>query len=128
MKSMKLVKACGVVWGIIYFLIGAVFSFTLGNNQFWTGATVYLCLFFLPLPISVMAFWLPRISGVTLIVCAAVSVIVSGISAALSGPVPDLAGLFKFAMFHVPHLAFAAVYLKAWSVNKEADTVSQSSN
>lgn len=124
---MKLIKACGVVWGIIYFLIGAVFSFTLGSNQFWTGATVYLCLFLLPLPISVMAFWLPRLSGVTLIVCAAVSVIVSGISAVLSGPVPDPAGLFKFIMFHMPHLAFAAMYLKSGSVGKGVDTDSQTS-
>ena len=124
---MKLIKACGVVWGIIYFLVGAVFSFTLGNNQFWTGATVYLCLFLLPLPISVMAFWLPRISGVALIACAAISVTVSGISAAFSGPVPDPAGLLKFTMFHVPHLAFAAVYLKAASVRKVVDTDSQTS-
>lgn len=124
---MKLIKSCGVVWGIIYFLIGAVFSFTLGSNQFWAGATVYLCLFLIPLPISVMAFWFPRISGVTLIVCAAVSVIVSGISAAVSGPVPDPAGLFKFAMFHVPHLVFAAIYLKAGYIRKGVDTDSPTS-
>lgn len=124
---MNLIKACGVIWGIIYFLVGAVFSFTLGNNQFWTGAIVYLGLFLLPLPISVIAFWLPRISGVALLVCAAVSVIVSVVSAVLSGPVPDPAGLFKFTMFHVPHLEFAAVYLKAASVRKVVDTDRQTS-
>jgi len=74
-----------------------------------------------------MAFWLPRISGVSLIVCAVVSVSVSVVSGVLSGPVPDPAGLFKFTMFHVPHLAFAAVYLKSASVRKVIDTDSQTS-
>jgi hypothetical protein len=108
-------------------LIGAVFSFTLSNNQFWSGAAVYLSLFLLPLPISVMAFWHPRVSGVALIVCAATSVIVSGISAVLWGPVPDLTGLLKFAMYHVPHFAFAAAYFKEAVVRKEDDTDGQTS-
>ena len=125
---MKLIKVAGIGWGLIYFAIGAVFSFTLGNNDFWSGAVVYLALFLLPLPISIVAMWFPRIAGVALLACAVVSVMVSAVAVISSGPAPDLAGLFKFAMFHVPHLVFALVYIKAGRVSKNADTGDEGSS
>ena len=118
---MKLIKVAGIGWGLIYFAIGAVFSFTLGNNDFWSGAAVYLALFLLPLPITIVAIWFPRVAGIALILCAVVSVTVSAVDVISSGPAPDLAGLCKFAMFHVPHLVFALAYMKAGRASKNAD-------
>jgi hypothetical protein len=99
--------------GLIYFVIGAVFSFTLGNNDFWSGAAVYLALFLLPLPVTFIAVWFPRIAGIALIAFVAVSVTVSVLASISSDSARDLAGLCKFTMFHLPHLVFAVAYLKA---------------
>jgi hypothetical protein len=118
---MKYIKIAGVVWGLIYFVIGAIFSFTLGGNDFWSGAAVYLALFLLPLPIALIAVWFPRIAGIALIACAAISVTVSVVDVISSGPAPDFAGLFKFTMYHVPHLVFAVAYIKIERASENAD-------
>ena len=110
---MRLIKIAGIVWGIIYFVIGAVFSFTLGGRDFWSGAVVYVALFFLPLPIAVVAVRFPRPAAIALIVSATVSVAVSVVSIISQGARPDLAGLCKFTMYHVPHIVFALAYFKA---------------
>jgi hypothetical protein len=125
---MKYIKIAGVAWGFTYFVIGATFSFTLGANDFWSGATVYLALFLLPLPISFVATWFPRIAGFALIACAAVSITVSVVTAISTGTAPDLAGLCKFTLFHVPHLVFAAAYIKAGRVSKDADSGDEGSS
>jgi ABC-type multidrug transport system permease subunit len=109
---MKLIKIAGIAWSLIYFVIGAIFSFTLGSNEFWSGAVVYLTLFLLPLPISFVALWFPRIAAAALISSVFVSICVSAVSVFASGPAPDLPGLCKFALLHIPHLCFAALYTK----------------
>ena len=119
---MKFIKVAGIVWGLIYFVIGAIFSFTLGANDFWSGVAVYLALFFLPLPVALAAVWFPGIAGKILIACAVISLTVSAISAISSGTTPDLAGLCKFTMYHVPHLVFALAYIKAGRIGKHADS------
>jgi hypothetical protein len=110
---MKYMKLAGIAWGLIYFVMGVVFSFTLGSNDLWSGLTVYLALFLLPLPITFAALWLPGIAGKALIACAAVSLAVSVVDTISSGSAPDLLGACKFAVYHVPHLVFAAAYIKA---------------
>jgi len=119
---MKVIKVAGIAWGFVYFVIGAIFSFTLGSKDFWSGAAVYLALFLLPLPIAFVALWFPRIAALALIACVVVSVTVSGTSVISSGPAPDLAGLCKFAMYHVPHLFFAVAYIKAGEKTENAGT------
>lgn len=119
---MKHIKIAGVAWGLIYFVVGAIFSFTLGGSDFWSGATVYLALFLLPLPITVVAVWFPRIAGLALIACAAVSITVSVATVISSGSGPDLAGLCKITIYHVPHLVFAAAYIGAGRVSKSVDS------
>jgi hypothetical protein len=117
---MKFVKSIGIAWGLVYFVIGAMFSFTLGSNDFWSGVAVYLALFLLPLPIAFMALWFPRIAAAGLIGCVVLSVCVSAVSVMRSGPAPDLPGLCKFAMLHIPHLIFAALYTKLAQSPKDA--------
>ena len=125
---MKYIKVAGIAWGLIYFVIGAIFSFTLGSNDFWSGAAVYLALFLLPLPITFVAVWFPRIAGTALIACAAVSVAVSVVSVISSGPAPNFAGLCKFTMYHVPHLVFAVAYIKFGRASKNADSGDEGSS
>jgi hypothetical protein len=119
---MKYLNIAGVTWGLIYFAIGAIFSFTLGSNDFWSGAVVYVALFLLPLPITFIAVWFPRIAGVALIVCAAVSVTVSAVDVITSGSAHNFAGICKFTMYHIPHCVFAAAYIKAGYASKNADS------
>jgi hypothetical protein len=109
---LKYVKVAGIACGLIYFLIGTAFSFTLGNEDFWSGVAVYLALFLLPLPIVLAAVWFPRHAGKALIACAAVSVTVSMANIVSSGNAPNLAGLLKFMMYHVPHLVFGVAYIR----------------
>jgi hypothetical protein len=91
-------KRVGIAWGAVYFVVGSIFSFTLGGDDFWSGAAVYLALFLVPLPISFLALWFPRIAATGLICCVVVIVCVSIVSVVRSGFDPDLAGLCKFAM------------------------------
>jgi hypothetical protein len=119
---MKNIKIAGVAWGLIYFVIGAIFSFTLGSMDFWSGAAVYLTLFLLPLPIAILSVWFPRVGGVALIACAAISITVSVIVGISSGTAPNLAGLCKFTLFHVPHIVFATAYINAARTLKNPDT------
>jgi hypothetical protein len=109
---MRVMKALGIGWGLVYFMIGVVFSFTLSSRDFWSGAIVYLALFLLPLPIACVAVWFPRFAGMALFLCALVSITVSVISAISSGSATDIAGICKFAMYHVPHFVFAVIYIK----------------
>jgi hypothetical protein len=118
----KYIKIAGVAWGLIYFVIGAILSFTLGGNDFWSGAAVYLVLFLLPLPIAFVAVWFPKIAGMALIACAAVSVTVSVVDVVSSRSAPDLAGLCKFSIYHIPHLVFAVAYINAGRASKNADS------
>ena len=123
--EVKYIKTAAVALGLIYFAVGAVFSLTLGGNDFWSGAAVYIALFLLPLPISIVGVWFPKIAGFALIACAATSVTVSVVTAISTGTTPDLAGLCKFTMFQVPHLAFALVYVKAGPASRNADPGSE---
>ncbi|MFZ0303078.1 MAG: hypothetical protein WAL75_10345 [Terracidiphilus sp.] len=118
---MKYIKIAGAIWGFIYFVIGAKFSFTLGGIDFWSGVTVLLALFLFPLPISIVAVWLPKIAGRALIVCAAVSITTSVVTVTSQGNAPNLAGLCKFVMFNVPHLVFALAYINAGQASKNSD-------
>ena len=119
---MKPIRVAGIAWGLIYFAIGIIFSFTLGGDDFWSGAVVYLSLFLLPLPIALVALWFPRTAGTALIGCAVVSITVSAMGATSSHQTPDLGGLFKFTMFHVPHLAFALAYINTGRIGKQVDS------
>lgn len=106
------INITAIIWGMIYFFIGVGFSFTLGSIGFWSGATVYLVLFLLPSPISVVAFWFSRTAGNALICCAAISILVAEAYSISSKTPLGYLGLCKFAGWHVPHIAFAASYLR----------------
>ena len=54
---MKYLKIAGIVWGLIYFAMGALKSFTFNSNDTWASAALLFALFLLPLPITVIAVW-----------------------------------------------------------------------
>ncbi|MDR3412320.1 MAG: hypothetical protein P4L87_15500 [Formivibrio sp.] len=66
---MKYLKVAGVAWGLIYFVMGAIFSFTLGSNDFGSGVALFLSTYFLSLPIAILAVWFPRIAHTALLIC-----------------------------------------------------------
>lgn len=106
------INVTAIIWGTIYFFIGAAFSFTLGSIGFWNGATVYLALFLLPLPISVAAIRFPNAAGIALICCAATSISVA-VAYGLSTDAPSsFLGFCKFLGWHVPHILFAVFYMR----------------
>ena len=114
---MKYLKIAGVAWGLIYFVMGAIFSFTLGSNDFWSGVTFFLSTYFLSLPIAILAVWFPRIAGTALLVCIAASV------AAIATGVPEKGmSVLTIALNDVPNLAFAMAYIMLGRASKSADS------
>jgi len=120
---MKYLKIAGVAWGLIYFVMGAIFSFTLGSNDFWSGVTFFLVTYFLSLPIAILAVWFPRIAGTALLICIAASV------AAIAVAVPEKGmSVLSIAINDIPNLAFAVAYIKFGRASKNADSGDEGSS
>ena len=117
---MKYVKVAGVAWGLLYFVMGAIFSFTLGSNGFWSGVTFFFSTYFLSLPIAILAMWFPRIAGKALLICIAASV------AAIAVAVPEKGmSVLLIAINDIPNLAFAVAYIMVGRASKIADSSDQ---
>lgn len=120
---MKYVKVAGVAWGLIYFVMGAIFSFTLGSNDFWNGVTFFLSTYFLALPIAILAVWFPRIAGTALLICIAASV------AAIAVAVPEKGtSVLRIAINDLPNLAFAVAYIMVARSSKNAASTDEGSS
>ena len=111
---MKYVKVIGLVWGLIYFVFGALKSFTLNGIDFWTSVALLFSLFLLPLPIGVIAFWSEKIARNALLFCVAVSLVAAAgfvaghWSLSFSGKTRAFAVV---ALYTLPHFAFAMIYI-----------------
>jgi hypothetical protein len=120
---MKYVKVAGVAWGLIYFVMGAIFSFTLGSNDFWSGVTFFLSTYFLSLPITILAVWFPRVAGTALLICIAISV------ASIAVAVPEKGmSVLSIAINDIPNLAFAVAYIMLGRASKNADSGDEGSS
>jgi hypothetical protein len=72
-QHMKYVKVTGLLWGLIYFVMGAVTSFTINSIDFLASLVLLFTLFLLPLPIAFVAVWSPRNADKALLGCLAVN-------------------------------------------------------
>ena len=121
---MKYLKIAGVVWGFAYFLFGAWSSFTLNANDTWASVALLFGLFLLPLPVTVMAIWFPRLAGKALFVCVAVDLVAVSAVIAMQHPRP-LSDIGRFALFIVlydlPHLFFGVGYHRTARIPRDAD-------
>ncbi len=121
---MKYVKVVGFVWGLIYFVIGIVSSFTLSNINFWSSVALLFGLFLLPLPTAVIAVWFQRIAAAALLLCVAVSFVATGFVIA-SRPAISIAdeGIVHahIVLYSSPHLAFATIYILTGKSEKEVN-------
>jgi hypothetical protein len=112
---MTYIKVAGIGWGLIYFAVGAIKSFTLNGNDTWASVALLFALFLLPLPIAVIAVWFPTVGGKALLGCAAINVVAVAavVVAGHSYPVPDIAQFIVFMMLYdIPHLFFGITYLR----------------
>jgi len=113
-KTRALFKAAAVGWGLIYFALGAVKSFTLNSNDTWESVVLLFGMFLLPLPIVVIAFWSPRAGGRALLGCVAANVVaMAAVIARHTYPsFSDVGRLVLFiALFDIPHLFFGMSFL-----------------
>ena len=120
---MKSIKAAGIGWGLIYFAMGAIKSFTLNSNDTWASVALLIGLFLLPLPITVIAAWLPRAAGWALLGCIAVNVVavVAVVVARHTYPIADIGQFVAFiVLYGVPHLFFGVAYIKTGRVSKSS--------
>ncbi|MGA3373825.1 MAG: hypothetical protein ABSC48_18935 [Terracidiphilus sp.] len=97
-----LLRVVGIAWGLIYFVVGAASSFTIGINDTWRSIALLFLIFLLPLPIAVVAVWFPRAAAVALIMCAAFSTV---IFISLSG-IDDAMTASPGIRWFVPHFSF----------------------
>src|ERR1700687_1853576 len=113
---MKYVKIAGILWGLIYFVVGALKSFTLNSIDFWSSTALLFAVFLLPLPIAFVGVWFPRIAGKILFGCITVSMAaaVSAIASRGLSPLRDIGVFIAFiAMYDIPHLLFGWAYIRA---------------
>jgi len=110
----KYVKPLAITWALIYFITGALKSFTLNSLDFWASIGLLFFLFLLPLPIAIIGFWFERAAGFLLLLCGLGS-LVSGVVAALTraSASPSERGTFLLfiAMWTIPHAVFGLAYI-----------------
>ncbi|MFZ1942091.1 MAG: hypothetical protein WBG23_02900 [Acidobacteriaceae bacterium] len=126
---MKSIKAAGIGWGLIYFAMGAIKSFTLNSNDTWASVALVFGLFLLPLPISLIAVWLPRTAGSALLCCIAANVVavVAVVAARHTYPIADIGQFIAFiVLYDLPHLFFGVTYIKAGRLSKGTGPSGQS--
>jgi len=105
----RYLKGAGIAWGIIYLAVGAIGSFTLNGIDFLSSITILVLTFLLPLPIAIVAYWLPKLAGVSLILSMAICVTTL---ICLDG-VKDTVTASPGIRFYIPHLIFAVAYIVA---------------
>jgi hypothetical protein len=106
---MKSIKVASIAWAVIYFVVGAVKSFTLNSNDTWASLVLLFGLFLLPLPITLLAVWFPKFGGVALLGCVALNAIAVAdvIVARHSYPVSEIGHFILFTvLYNIPHLFF----------------------
>ena len=113
----ELLNLAGVAWGLIYFGIGAISSFTLNSIDFWSSVAGLFVIFLLPLPIAVAAFWFPRVAGIALIVCSAIGVVIAVLLFGIKDTVTASPGI----RLYIPHLVFAVTYILAGQTTKSSE-------
>lgn len=130
-SRMKYLKISGIVWGLVYLVVGALKSFTLNSLDFWSGVAFLGATFLLPLPIALAAIWLPRIAGKVLFGCFAISmgivayIIISDRQFSLGSWMGFIAVTL---LFNVPHLLFGAGYIRLGRASKNADSGNEGSS
>ncbi len=115
---MKFLKGAGIAWGLIYFAVGAISSFTLNSVDFWSSITLLTLTFLLPLPVSVVAFWFPRTAGIALIL----SVVLCVTTLFYSSGVKDTLTAFPGIRFYIPHLVFSVAYIMTRRASKNVNS------
>jgi hypothetical protein len=112
--DMRYLKVAAIVWGLGYLVIGVLSSFTLNDIGLWSSVTLLFCLFLLPLPITIVGVWLPRIAGMALFGCILVNVS-SIVHDVISHHSFSIASISRYAAFlaawDIPHLLFGAGYV-----------------
>jgi hypothetical protein len=118
---MKFLKAAGISWSIVYFLVGAIKSLSFNSRDTWVTVVLFCTLFLLPLPIAIAAVWFPRASGKALLLC-----VVTSFAALVWLPSqPNLTfvdiciGLVRFMAYNIPHVVFGLVYVNAGRTQPE---------
>jgi len=118
---MKYLKAAGIAWGLIYFALGAVNSFTLNSNDTWASVALLFGIFLLPLPIVVVTLWSPKAGGSALLGCVGVNVVaMAAVIARHTYRFSDVGRLFLvIVLYNIPHLFFGVTLL----AEKRADPI-----
>lgn len=120
---MKYLKIAGIGWGLVYFAMGALKSFTLNANDTWASVVLLFALFLLPLPIAILAIWLPRAAGGLLLGCLATNAVAvaSIVISRRTYPWSDMIQFFVFmVLYHILHLFFSITYIKVGQAREEA--------
>jgi hypothetical protein len=128
---MKYLKIGGVAWGLFYFGVGALKSFTMNSNDTWASVALFFGLFLFPLPIAVMAIWRPKLAAKALFVCVAVNVVALAavVVARHTYPLSDIGQFIVFiVLYDLPHLFFGVSYIRFGQASKNADSGDEGSS
>jgi hypothetical protein len=116
---MRLIKAAGIVWGVCYFVFGALSSFTLNSIDFGTSVAALFAIFLAPLPIAFVAIWFPKTAGAALLICVATTIaaVSSFVVSHRGSQFGEVRFIVILALYNLPHLFFALAYMATSRTN-----------
>ena len=111
---MRLLQVAGIAWSLIYLVTGYIKAWTLNGNDSFDSTIVLLALFVLPLPLTLMAVWLPKLAGRGLLLC--IALCFAGASAFAIRRAVSFTdyGIFlgHLAAYNLPHIFFGIAFLR----------------
>jgi len=111
--QMKYIKIAGIVWGLIYFTLGAINNFTFNDNASWASVVLVFTLFLLPIIITIIALWIPKTAGRLLLWCVVINVFTISVVVITwhTNSFSDIVQYFVFVVvYNIPHLFFGIAY------------------
>ena len=114
---LKYIKVAGIVWGLVYFSLGAINTFLLDDNATWTSVVLAFTLFLLPISSAVVALRRPKAAGGLLLGCVAINVVaLSAKTISWYVYYHSFSGIFQYlgfiALYNIPHIFFGIVFTR----------------
>ena len=119
-NRLKYARPVGLVWSLIYGLVGVRIGFTIGANEFFVSVAMLCSVFLLPLPATIVAWCAPKAAAVMLLLGVAIAQCISAIVIVnrVGAPIGDM---LQFAvtvlLYCVPHVLLALAYLCMGSIS-----------
>jgi hypothetical protein len=112
----KVVLWASVVWGVVMLGAGILASFTIGSQDTFLTLTGFALIFMFPIASSITARWMPRVTGIVLLLSAIAAV--SCISQSWADVLQILSRIYLW-----PHMVFGVLFLRMNRIHGSSEAV-----